>query len=406
MTATKEYLSTSRLFKRLKNGSHGKQIELYASSLVTDGLTQARTWRCLHVVGGLLSWIARSGSSLVDLDESMVERYLNYRHRKLSKQESDKAALKRFLSVLRIAGMIMPAAVPITLQGKILEKFSNYLHSERGFAPKTIIRKTALIRKFLAEVCPNGDLAKLNHEDVIRYIECHAQDDKTICSQLRSFLRYLHDKNLNPRPLAGCVPSIRRWKLASLPTYLSAMQVKKVLDSCDQATPLGQRDYAILMMLARLGLRASEVGTLSLDDIDWRSGVLLVRGKGRKRERMPLPPDVGVVIVTYLRDSRPTSSCRQLFLRSLAPHVGFKTFAAITYIAKTALDRAGIRGCAHRGAHIFRHSLATELLRAGAKMSEIGQVLRHQSPDSTRIYAKLDIETLRTLSPPWPGATQ
>ena len=227
-----------------------------------------------------------------------------------------------------------------------------------------------------------------------------------MCWSLRAFLRYLHHKGLTPLALADCVPSIRRWKLASLPTYLSAAQVQKVLDGCDRATAMGRRDYAILMMLAKLGLRAGEVATLTLDDIDWRSGEMLIRAKGRQRARMPMPPDVGAAVVAYLRDRRPTSSCRRLFLRTLAPHVGFASGCAITMIAKTALERVGIRGYAHHGAHIFRHSLATELLRSGATLSEIGQLLRHESHDTTRIYAKVDIQRLRTLSLPWPGGVQ
>jgi integrase len=199
---------------------------------------------------------------------------------------------------------------------------------------------------------------------------------------------------------------MRRWKLATLPTYLSAAQVQKALDGCDRATAMGRRDYAILMMLAKLGLRADEVATLTLDDIDWRASEILVRAKGRQRARMPIPPDVGAAIVAYLRNGRPKSSCRRLFVRTIAPHIGFASGCAITMIAKTALDRAGIEGCAHRGAHVFRHSLATELLRSGATLSEIGQLLRHENHDTTRIYAKVDIDALRTLSRPWPGGAQ
>jgi len=206
--------------------------------------------------------------------------------------------------------------------------------------------------------------------------------------------------------LADCVPSMRRWKLATLPTYLPAAQVRKALDGCDRETVMGRRDYAILLLLAKLGLRADEVATLTLDDIDWRASEILVRAKGRQRARMPIPPDVGAAIVAYLRNGRPKSSCRRLFVRTLAPHVGFASGCAITMIAKVALDRVGIEGCAHRGAHIFRHSLATELLRSGATLSEIGQLLRHESHDTTRIYAKVDIDALRTLSLPWPGGVQ
>ena len=329
-------------------------------------------------------------------------------------QPGDRAALKRLLSVLRETGTIAPAMLPpFTPHEQIFEEFSDYLRKERGLAPKSIVHHLPFIRLFLHEVCPAGanDLGRISQEDVTRYIERHARDQsassgKAMCWSLRAFLRYLHHKGLNPLALAGCVPSIRRWKLASLPTYLSAAQVQKVLDGCDRATALGRRDYAILMMLAKLGMRAGEVATLTLDDIDWRSGEMLIRAKGRQRARMPIPPDVGAAVVAYLRDGRPKSSCRRLFLRTLAPHVGFASGCAITMIAKTALDRAGIHGYAHQGAHIFRHSLATELLRSGATLSEIGQLLRHESHDTTRIYAKVDIEALRTLSLPWPGGVQ
>jgi site-specific recombinase XerD len=366
------------------------------------------------LVGDLLSWIARTRSKLADLDERMVERYLRHRAARQSIQPGDRAALKRLLSVLRDSGTISPAVVPaITPQDRIFEAFGDYLRTERGLAPKSIIRHLPVIRRFLREVCPAGagDLGKISQVDVTRYIQRHARDrsaasGKAMCWSLRAFLRYLHHRGLNPLALAGCVPSIRQWKLASLPTYLCAAQVQKVLDGCDRTTALGRRNYAILMMLAKLGLRAGEIATLTLDDIDWRSGEMLVRAKGRQRARMPMLSDVGAAVVAYLRDGRPTSSCRRLFLRLPAPNVGFASGCAITMIAKTALERAGIHGYAHQGAHIFRHSLATELLRRGATLSEIGQLLRHESHDTTRIYAKVDIEALRTLSLPWPGGVQ
>jgi site-specific recombinase XerD len=366
------------------------------------------------LISDLLSWIANSRSELTDLDERMVDRYLHHRAGKQSIQMGDRIALKRWLSVLRDAGTIaQPALSPITPQDQIFAGFGDYLQRERGLAPTTIIKHLPKIRRFLCEVCPAGadDLGKISQADVVRYVERHARDwspksGKVMCSSLRAFLRYLHHKGLNPVLLDGCVPSIREWKLANLPTYLSAEQVQNVLDSCDRAGTTGRRDYAILIMLAKLGLRAGEVATLTLDDIDWRSGEMCIHAKGRQRARMPIPPDVGAAVVAYLRDGRPKSSCRRLFLRTRAPRVGFANGCAITIIARTALERAGIRGFAHQGAHLFRHSLATELLRSGATLSEIGQLLRHKSQDTTRIYAKVDIDTLRTLSLPWPGGVQ
>jgi site-specific recombinase XerD len=351
---------------------------------------------------------------LVDLDEQVVERYLRHRGRRQSIQPGDRAALKRWLSVLREEGAITPLVLPpLTPHERIFKEFDAYLRSERGLAPRSIVRHLAVIRRFLHEVCSGGAgaLCKISQEDVIRYVERHAQDwspgtGKAMCWSLRAFLRYLHHRGLNSRPLADCVPSMRRWKLATLPTYLPAAQVRKALDGCDRETVMGRRDYAILLLLAKLGLRADEVATLTLDDIHWRTSEILVRAKGRQRARMPIPPDIGAAIVAYLRNGRAKSSCRRLFVRTLAPHVGFASGCAITMTAKAALDRVGIEGCAHRGAHIFRHSLATELLRSGATLSEIGQLLRHENQDTTRIYAKVDIDALRALSLPWPGGVQ
>ncbi|GBR73167.1 site-specific integrase [Acidiphilium acidophilum] len=409
-----EYLLRSRLYQRLKGGQHGQLVERYAARIVRDGLVRHGVWRSFNVVGGLLSWIASRRSTVADLDERVTEKYLRHRARKQSIQPGDRSALKRWLSVLREEGAIAPAVMPpATSRDRIFSEFAAYLRTERGLTPKSIVRHLPPIRRFLHEVCPAGDadLGKISQVEVIRYIERHAQDwspatGKGMCSSLRVFLRYLHHQGLNPRALAHCVPSMRRWKFAALPTFLTATQVQRALDGCDRATPMGRRDYAILMMLAKLGLRAGEVATLTLDDIDWRTGEILVRAKGRQRARMPILPDVGAAIVAYLRDGRPQASCRQLFIRTLAPHLGFASGCAITMIAKMALDRVGIEGCAHRGAHIFRHSLATELLRSGATLSQIGQLLRHESHDTTRIYAKVDIETLRTLSRPWPGGAQ
>jgi site-specific recombinase XerD len=409
-----EYLGRSQLFRRLRCGPHGQLVERYAVRLVEERLVRHGTWRCLNVVSGLLAWITRRHCKLSDLDERTVDLYLRYRARRQSIQPGDRAALKRWLSVLREEGAIAPAVPPpLTSHDRIFKEFDAYLRTERGLAPRSIVRHLPTVRRFLHEVCPTGDddLGKISQEDVIRYIERHAQDwspgtGKAMCWSLRAFLRYLHHRGLNPRPLAGCVPSMRRWRLATLPTYLSAAQVQKALDGCDRATAMGRRDYAILMMLAKLGLRADEVATLTLDDIDWRAGEMTVRAKGRQRAQMPIPPDVGAAIVAYLRNDRPKSSCRRLFVRTLAPHIGFASGCAISMIARTALDRVGIEDCAHRGAHIFRHSLATELLRSGATLSEIGQLLRHESHDTTRIYAKVDIGALRTLSLPWPGGAQ
>ena len=402
------YLDRSRLYQRLRNGPHGQLIERFAARLVEARFARSGIWYSLNIVSGLLRWITEHRYRLTDLDEQVVERYLRHRGRRLAIQGNDLPALKRWLAVLREDNIIAPRiASPVISRDRIFREFEAYLWSERGLTTGSIACHRSIIRRFLHDmrVKNAGDLRKISQQDVIRHIESHAPNysparGRAMCSSLRAFLHYLHYRGLHPLALAHCVPSIRRWKLATLPTYLSAVQVQRVLDGCDRETAMGRRDYAILLLLSRLGLRGSEVATLTLDDIDWRAGEMLVRAKGRQRARMPLPRDVGAAIVAYLRNGRPESSCRRLFLRALAPNVAFASGAAITVIARTALARVGIEDCAHR------HSLATELLRAGATLSEIGQLLGHQAHDTTRIYAKVDIDALRTLSLPWPGGAQ
>lgn len=287
---TEQYLGRSQLFRCMKRGQHGQLVELYAARLVKDGLGFYSTRRSLSVVNGFLSWLTSSRYKLNDLDEHVLEQYIKQLAQKKSIQLGDRAALKRLLLTLRETHSIPLASLPPILpQDQICEKFADYLQQERGLAPKSITQHLSGIRRFLSEVCPGGvgDLDKIQQEDVIRYVERHARDGspasgKGMCWSLRTFFRYLYYNGSNSHALANCVPSIRQWKLAGLPTYLTAAQVQKVLDACDRTTACGRRDYAIIMLLAKLGLRANEVATVTLDDIEWRSGTMLIRAKGRQ----------------------------------------------------------------------------------------------------------------------------
>jgi site-specific recombinase XerD len=409
-----DYLERSNLYRKLIHGPYGEFSRVYAARLSDEGFTRQCIRRSLSLFRDLMDWHVGNGHDSKSLNEENVERFFDHRSQHWRINAGDRAALRRLLSALRDKRLIAAApAVELTEQERILEAFAAYLTHERGLARSTGERHRLLVQRFLQEVYPAGtcEFATLRPEIIIGYVERHALDgsadsSKALCWTLRAFLRYLHLKGFIAAPLADCVPSIRRWRLAGLPTFLPPQKVQQVLDSCDRTTPMGLRDYAILMVLAKLGLRAGEVVALTLDDIDWRSGEILVHGKGGRRAIMPLRRDVGAAIVAYIRHARPASTSRRLFLRMLAPQVGFTSGCAITMIAKQALDRAGIHGYAHHGAHLFRHSLATDLLRSGASFDEIGQLLRHESTDSTRIYAKLDLEKLRELSLPWPGGVQ
>ena len=201
--------------------------------------------------------------------------------------------------------------------------------------------------------------------------------------------------------LAAAVPSVRRWRRAKVHPYLREDEVERFLAACDCTTANGRRDHAILLPLARLGMRACEVVAIQLSDLHWRAGEVVVRGKGRVHQLLPLLADVGAAIALYLRDGRPESSCQSVFLRNDAPRVGLGA-DAVGLIVRRALGRAGLHPASH-GSHLLRYSLATTMIRRGATMTEIGEVLRHRSPETTEIYAKVDFEALRAVALPWIG---
>lgn len=408
---TSAYYSGPKILKRLHEGPLGVYIDVYAAKLLEEGHCRQSAWRSLRVVCDFSHWLARKRLDLHDLNEQTVEQYERFRLRYRCPFVSDHSALQRLLAVLREKDAISPRpAVVLNVLDQIEEDFNRYLSQQCGIARTTISRHIPIVRRFLQEQCAEGyvGISRLTAADIVKFVERHAGDHsprsaQCMCWTIRRFARYLQCQGYIATDLASSVPSVRRWRLTSLPTYLLPQQIKKVLDCCDRGTPMGLRDYAILMLLARLGLRANEITTLTLVDIDWQSGQLIVRGKGRRQDQLPLSAEVGAAIAEYLRHGRPRTDSRRVFIRDIAPHIGFGSSASVSMIAKMALERAGIDGVAHKGAHLFRHSLATQLLRAGASLTEIGQLLRHQQHDTTRIYAKVDIIALRAIALPWPG---
>lgn len=412
MTIT-SYFRNNKVLRRLHEGSLGAHIDLYAERLLKEGHCYQSGARCIRVVSDFSHWLARKRLDVCDVDEHTVEQYQQYRIRCRHPFASDLPALYRLLEVLREVAVIAPKmpVVPGTVE-RIEQDFQHYLSQERGLAWVTVIRHRTPLRKFLQEYCSKGaaSFPMLTGADITRFIECHAYDQsprsaQSMCWTLRAFARYLLYRGYTTIDLAGAVPSVRTWRFTALPEVLSPKQVQKVIASCDRRSSIGKRDYAVLILLARLGLRANEIATLTLGDIHWHSSCLMVQGKGRQRASLPLLSEVGSALADYLEHGRPHTDSRRVFIRSLAPHTGFASSAAISMIAVSALTRAGA-DVRRKGTHIFRHSLATELLRAGASLTEIGQVLRHQRHDTTRIYAKVDIDALRTLGLPWPGGKQ
>lgn len=287
----------------------------------------------------------------------------------------------------------------------LLDEFRAWLAEERGLSATTVCCYGKQARKFLVHLPEPLDVAldRLDAGQVTAFMLGYCRDRnpasaKATVTAVRALLRFLHVMGHVPVPLAAAVPAVAGWRLASLPRGLDAAVVQQLLDSCDRDTVVGRRDYAILTTLARLGLRGAEVADLELGDVDWRAGELAVRGKGNRIERLPLPADVGEALAAYLTAGRPRCAAATVFCTVRAPYRRLSA-AAVRGIMGQACRRAGLDRV---GAHRLRHSLATEMLRAGASLPEVGQVLRHRSQLATSVYAKVDDNALRPLARSWP----
>ena len=316
-------------------------------------------------------------------------------------------SLQTLLAYLHELGVTPPAAVAaaVTPAQELLERYRVYLMLERGLAASTARGYTATVAPFIAarDTGHRVDLQGLTPGDVTAFVVagCRARSGRELVTALRSLLGFLHVEGLVGGELAAAVPSVAHWSLSGVPRALAPGQARLLLDSCDRDTTLGRRDLAILTVLTRMGLRIGELAALNLDDIDWRAGEITVsNGKRRRRETLPLPVDVGEAISAYLHAGRPPGAfTRCVFVRALAPWQGL-TGSGVSDVVSAAARRAGIGPV---GAHRLRHTAATEMLRAGAPLSEVGQVLRHRLPRTTAIYAKVDLAALRLIARPWPG---
>ena len=299
-----------------------------------------------------------------------------------------------------------PPAVPLTEPDKLLSDYERFLAEERALQPTAIRGYRDLARRFLVDEVGTAclDLNEIKADDIANFILCYSRlysigSTKLMVTALRSLFRFLYLRGSVEKDLAGAVPAVAGWRLSGLPKFISSHELKRLLKSCDRRTRMGRRDFAVLLLLARLGLRRCEVVALELDDIHWREGEIVVRGKGRKYARMPLPADVGNAVAAYIQRGRPAIASRAVFMTCRAPHRPM-TGGAITGILHQASDRAGLP---RMGSHRLRHTAATQMLRHGATLSDIAQVLRHRSIDTTSIYAKVDHQRLRELAQPWPG---
>jgi len=399
------------LLDRLRVGPLASYLDAYLKRIEQEGFLPSSVPMQMYAIARFSNWLDTGQIDLPQMDEATVERFL---HRDLDVVHSaESAPLRRFLAMLRESGVTAAKPpVPRNSRERFVDEYRRYLLRERGLAKTSLLNYVPFAEQLLSSRFSQSDinLSELTAMDVTKFMQDRVRQlspgrAKLLVTALRSFLRYLRHQGEISIDLAGCVPAVAVWSLSTLPKFLPAGTVQRVLDHCERDTPDGKRNYAILLALARLGLRACEIVSLSLDDIDWDNGRVTIRCKGGRWVQLPLPADVGEAIAIYLRSGRPRCVCRHVFLRHRAPIHGFSHSITVSTIVRRALIRTGIES-ARKGAHLFRHTLATDLLREGASLDEIGELLRHRSPNTTALYAKVDVTALRTLALPWPGGVE
>jgi site-specific recombinase XerD len=377
-------------------------------ALVSQGYAPKPVELHLALLSNLSRWLQQRGLGPDALSPRLIERYFEERRACYTwlKTPRSLAPLLRHLSSVGAVADDQFVEVTAGAVAELVEAYRCYLDRERGLAAGSIELYSAQVRRFVSKLWPSGEvvLDELDAASIVGFVRREAASvsvpsAKTLVCALRSFLRFLHAVGRTQRPLVAAVPSVADWSRASMPRHLGAEVVARLIASCDTATAMGRRDAAILKVLARLGLRAGEVSALCLKDLDWRAGEVVIAGKGRRVERLPLSPDVGEAIVGYLVDGRPQHHGRGLFLGVEAPHARLSR-SGVKSVVYHACDRAGL---ARVGPHRLRHTVATETLRAGASLAEVAQLLRHRRLETTAVYAKVDRVSLERLALPWPG---
>lgn len=411
----KYVINNQLVLSRSPEGPLAAYIDSFASSLSEQGYARSSIHRQVLLAAGLSRWLQRQGVGPRHITSDHPARYLRHRARQARPCRGDAAALEHFIEFLCREGVI-PAkklsAPRLTAAERCAQAYEQYLREARALARATVVNYLPFVHRFLKDHFGDGrvTLSRLRAEDVVGFVQREAprlsrKRAKLMTTALRSFLRYVRYRGETSLDLAAAVPVVPNWSMSSIPRAIPADQVRQLLASIDRGTTTGRRDYAILLLLARLGLRASEVAFLELDDIDWNMGRLTVRGKSGQRNDLPLPAEVGRAIAVYLRRGRPSSTSRRVFLRARAPIRGFRGPIAVCSVVRHALQRAGIKA-PNCGAHQFRHGLATEMLRGGASLDEIGELLGHRHPQTTKIYTHVDVQALRSLALPWPGGAR
>lgn len=399
--------------RRMEAGALLPFVERYSADLTQLGYRPLTISGIAASARHFAAWLNSAEISLSSVDDAVLTRFARHRCRCGGYRHQDRMSSKyvrrvrrfmKFLAEHRVVSGYTQAQ-PRRADARVAA-FQDWLRHHRGISEQTIKRHGIMVTRLLPAL--GGDPSLYDAERIRQTIVSEARDCtavfvKTMTTALRGYLRFLAGRGECRAGLEHAVPVVPQWRLSSLPRYLPEADVEKVIASCDPATTLGKRDRAVLLLLARLGLRGGDVCALRLDDVDWREATLRVRGKGRREIRLPLPQDAGDALLDYLEHGRPSSDDDHVFVRAYAPHNAFKVSSAISCIVRAALERAAIAHPPSRGANLLRHSAATAMLRAGASLDAIGTVLRHRSANTTAHYAKVDVNMLREIAQPWPG---
>lgn len=392
---------------RRKPGQLGPQVEGYRAWLAQRGYTPQTVRHMLCDLGRVGRWMAAEGLGAAQLNEDAMAAFLATWQAAGHRRTLGPRAMVPLLTFLREAGVVPAAQVSASPAESLVERYRSWMASERGLSVATMLRYENTARRFLAEQATAGGVFaphRLTGADLNAFLlrECarvSAGSAKGRVAELRSLMRFLHLHGVTPARLGGAVPPVGGWRFAAVPPTMAPGDVQRLLDRAPRQGPAGVRDYAILMLVARLGLRSIEVARLLLDDVDWRCGEIAVRGKGRREDRLPLPADVGEALVAYLSSARPGTQSRHLFLTCKAPRGPIRAD-----LVGDVVERACLRaGLPRAGPHRLRHALAADMLRHGAGLTAIGQVLRHRDLATTALYAKVDFTALRAVAHPWPG---
>ena len=406
-----EYFGSPTRLRALRDSPLGTSLESFAQELCDA--RYARFTACSHLRAAkhFIDWAGRKGVPIARVDEAAVERFDRYltHCRRPHYGHRQRIALlqgaRLFLGHLRRTGLIMtPVAEPA--DPLLLVAFRRWMRQQRGSCDSTLELYRRPILDFLK--CLGEDPARFDAQGLRQFVLQRSQRGvvavQTCTTALRAFCHFLSAEGRCSRDLAAAIPTIARWRLSSLPRYLQPEEVERVITASRMDSPLGRRNYAILLLLARLGLRAGDIVQLRLTDIDWEGAWIQVSGKSRRRTQLPLTQELGDALAAYLQDGRPQSDATTVFVRARVPFRAFASHQAVTHIVDRALQRAGVIRPSRGAAHLLRHSLATSLLRHGASLQDMADILRHRSVTTTQIYAKVDVNALQQIAQPWPGA--